>query len=286
MKQLLANPPDPLPYRAAILESEATMTQGGVSSWDALVNALNCTEASSEIACVRSFSAKKIENKIEKLGVLFPPVSDNVTSTSNVGPMIKSKRWAHVPFLIGTNAQEGRAFTIGVVNITSYIEAFFPGDTTLQNEILAQYPTNESAFFTAADIITDLGFTCPVRMISTIAVNHGYKVWRYYFNASFANTQPFPMAGVYHGSEIGLVFGTYNKTDTTPQQVELSKYMNTAWANFAKDPSSGPGWPKLGSAEEDLGDLGGNGAFGEFDISPAGPDHACQVYTDFIENTL
>jgi hypothetical protein len=36
----------------------------------------------------------------------------------------------------------------------------------------------------------------------------------------------------------------------TPTQIALSKYMQGAWAGFAKNPSAGPGWPRLGSAWE------------------------------------
>lgn len=58
--------------------------------------------------------------------------------------------------------------------------------------------------------------------------------------------------------------------------------MQTAWANFAKDPAAGPGWPILGSAELDVGDLGGDGAFGEYDIGAEGIDRACPVYAALL----
>lgn len=42
--------------------------------------------------------------------------------------------------------------------------------------------------------------------------------------------------------------------------------MNTAWANFAKNPQKGPGWPEFSKAEKDIGDFG---SFGDGTIMQA-----------------
>jgi hypothetical protein len=70
----------------------------------------------------------------------------------------------------------------------------------------------------------------------------GIPSWRYYFNASFPNTQIFEGLGVYHSSENSLIFGTYPFANSTTQQVALSRFMQGAWARFAKNPLGGPGW--------------------------------------------
>ncbi|KAK1035302.1 hypothetical protein LTR74_018887, partial [Friedmanniomyces endolithicus] len=85
VKQLLANPPAPMTYRAAIMESEAALFTGnGLTSWEALVADLGCTASASQIDCVRAAPATQIENIIETNMLDFPPVSDNITSTSDV----------------------------------------------------------------------------------------------------------------------------------------------------------------------------------------------------------
>lgn len=79
--------------------------------------------------------------------------------------------------------------------------------------------------------------------------------WRYYFNATYENTERFPGSGAYHGSELPLVFGTLqNKQQNLDgDAIFLSRTMQKAWADFAKDPTKGPGWPKVGSSDTDLG---------------------------------
>jgi carboxylesterase 2 len=113
-------------------------------------------------------------------------------------------------------------------------------------------------------ISTDLAFTCTTQTLaSAIQAAGRQSVWRYQYDAAFPNLQLFPNAGAWHSSEIPSVFGTYLVTSSfgpaTPDQIKLSKYMQGAWAGFAKNPSGGPGWPKLGSAAGvELAALGGN----------------------------
>jgi cholinesterase len=76
-------------------------------------------------------------------------------------------------------------------------------------------------------------------------------------------------AGPFHGSEIGLVFGTTEYQQTffsemtnekisypdTAEQKSLTKMMMTAWATFAKDPENGLdrlGWPVYDEKSEIL----------------------------------
>lgn len=114
----------------------------------------------------------------------------------------------------------------------------------------------------------------------SVAVN--IPTWRYLFNASFPNTQPAAAQGVdlkaYHTSEIALIFGTYPSANTTSQEVTLGKFMRAAWANFAKNPTAGPGWKavsKEGGAE--LAILGNNGGTGATLIDPKTIDERCTI---------
>ena len=77
----------------------------------------------------------------------------------------------------------------------------------------------------------------------------GIPTWRYYFNASFSNTQAYPQLGVFHSSEIPLIFQTYPKPNTTTQEFALSSFMSGAWARFAKNPAAGPGWNPVGTGQ-------------------------------------
>ena len=138
-------------------------------------------------------------------------------------------------------------------------------------------------------VLTDLLFTCTTQTVAeAIRLAGRQSIWRYRYDASFPNTQFFKNAGAYHTAEIPSVWGTYPTTNqfgsVTPTQRALSSYMQGAWAGFAKDPSNGPGWPRLGSAfGVELGILGGDEApSGEKTVPLARADLACAVYDPIL----
>jgi carboxylesterase type B len=81
--------------------------------------------------------------------------------------------------------------------------------------------------------------------------NENPGTYRYIFNGSV------PGLGPMHGSEGTFISGG---TQSSPANAALSKKMQKAWADFAKGPAKGPGWAPLGSGDQDLADLGGEGA--------------------------
>lgn len=92
------------------------------------------------------------------------------------------------------------------------------------------------------------------------------------FNASLPNG----LAS--HGSEISFVFGD---SQDTPANKVLSKKIQAAWADFAKNPSSGPGWPTYSPSEPSLANLGGEGARDSITmIDPDVVDWRCGVFWD------
>lgn len=112
----------------------------------------------------------------------------------------------------------------------------------------------------------------------------GIPTWRYYFNATFPNTQPAVASalgvnlGAFHSSEIGLVFSTIPEASSTAQEFALSEYMRGAWASFARNPFAGPGWNALGTfGGTDLGVLGTNGTSGVTVIRQSDVDSRCRI---------
>ncbi|PQE04500.1 carboxylesterase hlo protein [Rutstroemia sp. NJR-2017a BVV2] len=216
----------------------------GALSWATLVSGLNCTNASSPLACVRAVDALTIKSVAEHAGLQFWRSTDNVTYVSNPSQRRKEGLIANVPILIGTNAQEGTVSTYGQSDINAYIQATFPGNETLQREVQAAYPVGRDGLLTnfsvIAQIETDFIFHCRAATLANISLAH-YPTFRYFYNSSFANIQPFPELGVYHSSEIALVFGNL-PPNATKEELALSKVMQKAWADFAKHPVQGPGW--------------------------------------------
>ncbi|KAH7093540.1 Carboxylesterase [Paraphoma chrysanthemicola] len=250
------------PFRAAILQSgqysyRSAPATSSIPAWNNLTAQLGCPGSySSNLTCVRAADGKTIQNIINVNSLIFNPVADNLTLVSNPAARRLSGDIARVPVLGGTNAQEGRVFTIGQTNVSAYLQATF-GNTpaaALIPAITAAYPIGSPGLSNGYDVIsaivTDITFQCPQALWANATALVGIPTWRYYFNASFSNTQAVPNLGVYHASEIPLVFRTYNRVNSTTQEYALSQFLQSTWARFAKNPAAGPGWNAIGSGGE------------------------------------
>ena len=153
----------------------------------------------------------------------------------------------------GTTAQEGRVFTVGENDTQAFLSGIFADQPALVDQIIAAYPLGSPGISTPYDqiaqIYTEFAFQCSQALWANETAAVSIPTWRYYFNASFANTQGYPDLGVYHSSEISIVFGTYPKANATTQEVALSHAMQNAWARFAKNPMGGPGWNPVGTGQ-------------------------------------
>jgi len=94
--------------------------------------------------------------------------------------------------------------------------------------------------------ITALVFTCPAAL-STAYRAPFLPTWQYRYFGSFPTGNPnFTSPGAFHTAELPQVFGNYNRTTATLAQRESSQYIQSAWAAFAKNPTTGLarlGWP-------------------------------------------
>jgi carboxylesterase type B len=249
------------------------------------------------LTCLKRTPATKLKTIIETNKLSFNPTTDNYTLVSK--PYLKRHegKVASIPILIGSNAQEGRVFQRGKSDLNAYLKETFPANLT--EKVRSAYALHTQGLHNNYDIMsaimTDVQFTCPAFLQAHGAYVAGYPSWRYYFNATFPNLQTFDNAGIYHASEIDLIFGTHGKLPTVigskpspPQEVALSEFMQGAWAKFAKNPAGGPGWAKVGSAHsgrplngsepDDLGVLGGPSSAGVNVISRKGVDAKCAMY--------
>ena len=96
-------------------------------------------------------------------------------------------------------------------------------------------------------------FTCPVGSAAQYRALNSVPVWRYRFFGDFPNTRltQVPSSGAWHGSEISQVFGSSKLAGlpNTQDEAAISSYIMSAWAAFAKNPttalSAAPfSWPK------------------------------------------
>jgi len=295
------------PFRAAILESgeisypPAPFSASNDASWVALTAALNCSSTGNNLTCVRNAPATTIRNIIDTQSLVFSPVVDNVTLVASPAGARAANKTARVPVLGGTDAQEGRVFEFGSSNVTALLEQFFRLDAPqIIPSVAAAYPVGtvvgvNTGYDVASQIFTDYYFQCPQALWANETAAQGVPTWRYYFNASFPNTQSFPNAGVFHSSEIQLVFQTYSGGPVLPltagptgilptnipptaQEFALSSFMNGAWAQFMREPRVGPGWNALGTFNESLGVLGNDGGAGVTVIDQNVVDSKCSLF--------
>lgn len=80
-----------------------------------------------------------------------------------------------------------------------------------------------------------------------------------------------------------ILFGTYNTSTATTAEVELSQSLQTAFANFAKNPvdvSPAPNWPAYESNERTLAKIAyrGNVDFDDF-VKPVQPNSTVSTRT-------
>ncbi|KAI9758888.1 MAG: hypothetical protein M4579_002772 [Chaenotheca gracillima] len=277
------------PFRGAILQSGQISVfplepgNGSLPAWETLVKSLGCEGQPSELACVRAAPASTVRTTIETDELIFYPVTDEVTFVSNPALRRSVRDIATVPLLLGSLSQEGRAFTYGMDNLEEFVSMEIPSGKIVAAALNLAYPIGSPGISNANDqigqIFTELVFQCPAADLSHESAAAGIPTWRYYYNATFPNIQPYPGLGDFHSSEIPIVFGTYPTEGATAQEVGLSKFMQTAWATFVKNPASGPGWSRVGLLPgKDLANIGSNGATGETIISELPLDKRCAIF--------
>jgi cholinesterase len=107
---------------------------------------------------------------------------------------------------------------------------------------------NETAF----KKVEESFLICYVGRLAKARARRKIPTWLYSYAGDFPNqkTSPNMTTGPWHGSEVGLIFGTTPFTRKLPdslEQVELGKKMREAWTSFAKVPETGLDelkWPR------------------------------------------
>ena len=292
---LITQPPDPLTFRAAIMESGTASIRSPQADysagWNNASQALGCS--ADDLACMRAVPATTMKDKIERLGLNFSPVPDNITYTTYPRTQRRTSTFldhkiARVPILVGSNADEGRLFAVGSSSLSAFLTSSLPASTpaelfSLLNTTYAA--TSPDAFVQVANFITDSNFLCPSSLVARETAQVAIPAHRYFYNASFPNMQLFRGSGVYHASEIPIVFGTYPTEGATRWQKEVAKGVMKIWADFAKDPEGFDAWwatPSVGilgggvRAEEGMEGKGDGSVVRVVDASEV--DERCKIW--------
>jgi carboxylesterase type B len=205
--------------------------------------------ATAELNCVQQVPAQTILATISNNSLAFHPIVDNLTIVDSIRTTIADGRAARVPVLIGSNEGEAQiAFSLLASQIDGEILSLTKCSETslnLLNTILSPDTLIPNAL---AKAFTNYQFTCPTRAFPQYLAQNGYKVWRYYFSATFSNTNAgYSDAESYHSSELPLIFGTYPTWDLSEDEAVLSEKMQTAGENFVKNAKGGSLGLRLGT---------------------------------------
>jgi len=223
---------------------------GNADSMKAFAKAEGCDTAKDVLACLRGKSVDDIMANAQQPDPMSGMVA-NAPWTFGVvvdGPggflpdqaraLFDSGDVAKVPYILGSNNDEGTLFLIGgtppasEAEYTDAIKARFPGAA---DQVLAMYPSSKfNGDYTAAlaTVIGDSGLICGTHDSARRAAKAGLPVFMYNFNVPWAI---FPsVLHASHASEISHVFGNPYTPMPDPGSVAVSDAMNAFWAAFAK----------------------------------------------------
>ncbi|KAL3462480.1 putative carboxylesterase hlo [Aspergillus heterothallicus] len=282
---LLTAPPDPLTFHAAIMTSSQISVPASpqkppayIAAWTALAELAGCPDVDAAFDCLSEYPAQDLVNLVTNNSISFNGFPDGgITWADNPRLDRLAGRIARVPVLIGTTADEASPFVIGLNNTRAALTSIDLGDYA--DLIIQAYPLGTPGILTENArinrIATEFLMQCNTQVHANDTKRAGLDSWRFYYNASFPNTDFIPGIGAYHASEVSSFFGTYRQEAATPFQAEVSSTLQAAYANFAKNPSAGPGWPQVPTVG-----IFGNG------VRPGIKEEGLQALTTISSNIL
>jgi carboxylesterase type B len=276
-------PTDP-PFRACVEMSGSSVVsapQVGESNpdaaWPILLRHLNCHNSTNEavLACLRAVPARTIQRVLNENELIFNAATlDNITALAGPDVAWANGTVAKVPLMIGSTKNDGSLFVRDFalqadalnVNISTLLTQLQVSKEQIELILRLYGPDSPYGnFSTAGDILrayaTDSTFRCTSGFVANLTSSIlQVPVWQYVFDALVpGNTwEQYPDLGVYHASELPLVFGTYRRENSTRLEAALSRSMQKQFANFVKDPYRGPGWanwPEIGILAVDRGNV-------------------------------
>jgi para-nitrobenzyl esterase len=256
-------------FRRAISESGGCTTRQrtpaeGAASAAALAAAVGCAGAADELGCLRQVPVATLLAQLPQgTGGLpgltgFQPVVDGGFLPAQPRALFDAGHYARVPYLLGSNTDEGTLFFLGVPPVTTeaeYLAALAARFGSLAPQVAAVYPASSfpSPQAALARAFGDFILVCTTYDTARRAAAGGAHTYLY----NFARVLPIPVLeqlgfGAFHGSEIVYVFGSI--TPPTPDDGLIGQTIRGYWTRLARggNPNGGGAvrWPRYRSASD------------------------------------
>ncbi|CAN9187836.1 unnamed protein product [Alternaria alternata] len=236
-------------------------------------------DAAAVVSCVRSANMSALLAASAKVPGLpsvaltqatFHPTVDNITVFEDYQQLSSDGCFAKIPLLVGNADHEDGWYRIS-------------GWAAKLNFTNAQW-----------DLFTQRGFTCPTSLSAAYRAQYDVPTWRYRYHGDWDNLRLYNgSAGLgsqgsaaYHGSDLGLVFGTAQDISGLPNSAaenQYTKYVQGAWGAFARDSQKGLteyGWPLYNSGNATLVELAYNNDPTPKFVNPKIYDASCPAKND------
>ncbi|KAH7912797.1 alpha beta-hydrolase [Hygrophoropsis aurantiaca] len=279
---------EPLPFRAVIADSSTGPFKNAPYSYqydepgkpyNRLLSATGCLPGPTSVECLQRVPYETLLNITNEMlantvnGQLWEPTIGPPGSFAPERPSqrILSQNFARLPYLGGTNLNEGATFSQALWNLslpsseqTAALDAWI-GELVVDNSTLTStvfdginsyFPVNDSTyggpwhtgdmlFDRAESWYTDNMFLGPRRFFFENTADY-QPMYGYYFTEFIPGDNP--DLGVYHASELMLIFGPV----PTPIEDVFANQMTSYWINFVNDMTPGPDWPRYSSSSKQV----------------------------------
>ncbi|MFA6450134.1 MAG: carboxylesterase/lipase family protein [bacterium] len=242
---------------------------------------LGCADLKTAAECLRKIPADTFVKSLPMALFFFAnpgeenyytgPVVDGYFLPDNPYLLFKNGKFnTDVKVILGTNSDEATLLTTSRKTATKEeLAATINNDKILLREafginpydrdFLAAYPV--TAYKTPGDayndIICDVAFTCPTRILANLIVKWQPDVYLYYFSKAPATQPPFGKFGAYHSAELAFIFRKFSilgMSFETKENLAVSDKMIALWSSFARTGTPAapdtPEWPKYETATE------------------------------------
>ncbi len=219
-----------------------------------LITKVGCATSAVPLQCLRQVPVSTLLGA----GGSFNPIIDGAVLPDQPRALFAAGRFSRVPYILGSNSDEGTLFFIGTPPVTTeeqYLAALRDSYGDRAEQIADVYPPANFASpqDALARVVGDSGLVCPTYDSARRAAANGADVYLYNF------ARPIPIKqlaslklGATHGAEIAYVFGSLDPGTDADRQIALA--MQGYWTRMAYNGNpngeNAVAWPRY----QDAGD--------------------------------